>query len=81
MMQLENYLKSLEIFEDGILNAQGPSPCGTRPHLLRFRADYHVQDEACEHQVKPDIARDTHVKVCDNQRARGEHIVHGITSC
>ena len=80
-MQLENYLKSLEIFEDGILNAQGPSPCGTRPHLLRFRADCHIQDEACEHQVKPDIARDTHVKVCDNQRARGEHIVHGITSC
>lgn len=50
--------------------------CETRPHLLRFRADYHIQDEACEHQVKPDIARDTHVKVCDNQRARGKIIEH-----
>ena len=53
--------------------------CETRPHLLRFRADYHIQDEAREHQVKPDITRDTYVKMCDNQRARGLSVCHLIS--
>ena len=52
-------------------NAQGPSPFGTWPHLLRFRADHRPYHEGNEHQVEPDITRDTHINVCDNQRARG----------
>ena len=45
-------------------NAQGPA---VRPApTLRFRADHRPNDEAHDHQVEPDITRDTYIEVCDN---------------